>query len=305
MAGGVITTGNHPRALWPGVKEVFGASYDEYPEEYSMIFDKVSSDMKYEEYFETTGFPLAPKKPEGDSLSYASEAQGYDHRVTNVTYGLGYIVTMEELMDNLYAKVSERRAKRLAWAMRQTKENVGANILNRGFNSSYTYGDGKELLATDHPTEDGTQSNELSTAADLSEASLEDLTIQISKATNTTGLRIRLKPAALIVPPDEIYNATRILESTLQNDTANNAINALRAVGVIPEISVNHYLTDPDAFFVKTNIPEGEGLIYQERMPIEFDQDNEFNTKNAKAAAVERYAFSAVDWRAIYGSPGA
>ncbi len=302
---GVITTGNHPKALWPGVKAVFGASYDEYPAEYPAIFDKVPSDMKYEEYFETTGFSLAPQKPEGDSLSYASEAQGYDHRVTNVTYGLGYIVTMEELMDNLYAKVSERRAKRLAWALRQTKENVAANILNRGFNSSYTYGDGKELLATDHPTEDGTQSNELATSADLSETSLEDLTIQVSKATNTTGLRIQLKPSTLIAPPDEIYNATRILESTLQNDTANNAINALRAVGIIPEVAVNHYLTDSDAFFVKTNIPEGEGLIYQERMSIDFDQDNEFNTKNAKAAGIERYAFSAVDWRSIYGSPGA
>lgn len=305
MATGVITTGNHPKALWPGIKEIFGASYDEYPEEFSMIFDRVQSDMKYEEYFEVTGFPLAPKKPEGDSVSYASEAQGYDHRVTNVTYALGYIVTMEEMQDNLYEKVSGQRASRLAWSMRQTKENVGANILNRAFNSSYTFGDGKELIATDHPTEDGTQSNELSVAADLSEASLEDLTIQISKSTNTTGLRIQLRPQTLIVPPDEIYNATRILESTLQNDTANNAINALRAVGVIPEITVNHYLTDTDAFFIKTNIPTGEGMIYQERMPIEFEQDNSFNDKNARATAVERYTFSAVDWRAIFGSPGA
>lgn len=303
---GVITTGNHPKALWPGIKAIFGGAYDEHTEEYSKIFDMVESDKKYEEYFEVTGFGLAPVKPEGDSVSYDSETQGFTQRLTNVTIALGYIVTMEELMDNLYEQVSGRRAKRLAFSMRQSKETIAANVLNRGFNSSYTGGDGKELLATDHPTLDGTQSNELAVAADLSEASLESLLIQIQKAKNSRGRQINLMPDSLIVAPDEWYNANRILKSTLQNDTANNAINALMSTNALPGgIVMNHYLTDADAWFVKTKLPSGEGMIYQERMAIDFDQDNDFDTKNAKAAACERYVFGWSDWRGLYGSPGA
>jgi hypothetical protein len=303
---GVITTGNHPKALWPGIKAIFGATYEEHPEEYSKIFDMVSSDMKYEEYFEVTGFGLAPVKPEGDSVSYDSETQGYEERLTNVTIALGYVVTMEELMDNLYEKVSERRAKRLAFSMRQTKETIAGNILNRAFNSSYLGGDSKELCATDHTTQDGTQSNELSVAADLSEASLEDSLIQIGKAKNTRGRQIQLMPESLIVPPDLWFEANRILKSTLQNNTANNAENVLKATNALPGgIVMNHYLTDVDAWFVKTKLPAGEGLIHQERMAIDFDQDNDFDTKNAKASALERYVFGWSDWRGLYGSPGA
>lgn len=303
---GVITTGNHPKALWPGIKAIFGGTYKEWDEEYSKIFDKVESDMKYEEYFEVTGFGLAPVKPEGDSVSYDSESQGFDHRLTNVTIALGYVVTMEELMDNLYERVSGRRANRLAFSMRQTKETIAANILNRATDTNYLGGDSKELLATDHKTQDGTQSNELGTAADLSEASLEDLIIQIQKAKNTRGRKMQLMPEGLIVAPDEWFNANRILKSTLQNDTANNAVNALKATNSLPGgIILNHYLTDADQWFVKTKLPAGEGLIYQERMAIEFDQENDFDTKNAKAAACERYVFGWSDWRALYGSPGA
>jgi len=301
---GVIYTSNHPKALWPGVKAWFGRMYDEHVEEYSKIFDRDSSNRAYEERAELTGFGLAPVKNQGGSISYDSESQGVTSRLTNVTYALGYVVTMEELQDNLYEMVSKRRSKALAFSMRQTKETVGANVLNRGFNSSYTGGDGKELLATDHPTLDGTQSNELSTAADLSEAALEDLMIQIMQAKNSRGLRIALKGEKLIVPPALFYEANRILKSALQNDTANNAVNALKATNALPGgIVLNHYLTDSDAWFIKTNCPEG--LIYQERMPMEFEQDNDFDTKNAKAAAVERYAFGWVDWRSIYGTPGA
>jgi phage major head subunit gpT-like protein len=251
-----------------------------------------------------TGFGLAPVKNQGGSISYDSETQGITSRLTNVTYALGYVVTMEELQDNLYEMVSKRRAKALAFSMRQTKETVAANILNRGFNSSYTGGDGKELLATDHPTLDGTQSNELTVAADLSEAALEDLLVQIMQAKNSRGLRIALKGDKLIVPPALFYEANRILKSALQNDTANNAINALKATNALPGgIVLNHYLTDSDAWFIKTNCPEG--LIYQERMAMEFEQDNDFDTKNAKAAAVERYVFGWCDWRSIFGTPGA
>jgi hypothetical protein len=301
---GVIYTSNHPKALWPGVKAWFGRMYDEHVEEYSKIFDRDSSTRAYEERVELTGFGLAPIKNQGGSISYDSETQGITSRLTNVTYALGYVVTMEELQDNLYEMVSKRRSKALAFSMRQTKETVAANILNRGFNGDYTGGDGKELLATDHPTLDGTQSNELTVAADLSEAALEDLMIQIMQAKNSRGLRIALKGEKLIVPPALFYEANRILKSALQNDTANNAVNALKATNALPGgIVLNHYLTDSDAWFIKTNCPEG--LIYQERMPMEFEQDNDFDTKNAKAAAVERYAFGWVDWRSIYGSPGA
>ena len=301
---GVIYTSNHPKALWPGVKAWFGRMYDEHVEEYSKIFDRDSSTRAYEERVELTGFGLAPIKNQGGSISYDSETQGITSRLTNVTYALGYVVTMEELQDNLYEMVSKRRSKALAFSMRQTKETVAANILNRGFNSSYTGGDGKELLATDHPTLDGTQSNELTVAADLSEAALEDLLVQIMQAKNSRGLRIALKGDKLIVPPALFYEANRILKSALQNDTANNAVNALKATNALPGgIVLNHYLTDTDAWFIKTNCPEG--LIYQERMAMEFEQDNDFDTKNAKAAAVERYAFGWVDWRSIYGTPGA
>lgn len=301
---GVIYTSNHPKALWPGVKAWFGRMYDEHQEEYSKIFDRDSSTRAYEERVELTGFGLAPIKNQGGSISYDSETQGITSRLTNVTYALGYVVTMEELQDNLYEMVSKRRSKALAFSMRQTKETVAANILNRGFNSDYTGGDGKELLATDHPTLDGTQSNELTVAADLSEAALEDLLVQIMQAKNSRGLRIALKGDKLIVPPALFYEANRILKSALQNDTANNAINALKATNALPGgIVLNHYLTDTDAWFIKTNCPEG--LIYQERMAMEFEQDNDFDTKNAKAAAVERYTFGWCDFRSIFGSPGA
>lgn len=301
---GVISTGNHPKALWPGIKAWFGRKYQEHQEEYSQIFDRSPSNKAYEERVQLTGFGLAPVKPQGQGVSYDSENQGYVSRLTNVTYALGYIVTMEEREDGLYEEVSMRRSGALAFSMRQTKENVGANIFNRAFNSSYTGGDGKELCATDHPTRDGTQSNELSVAADLSEASLEDLCILVMGAKNTRGLKINLMPRKLIVPRQLVFEAERILKSTLQNDTANNAINALRSSGMFPDgAAVNHYLSDPDAFFVKTNCPEG--LIYQERKALAFTRDNDFDTENAKAKAVERYVFGWADWNAVYGSPGA
>jgi len=300
----VITTGNHPRALWPGIHEWWGRKYDEWPEEFSTLFEMETSDKKYEETVEATGFGLAPVKGEGSATQYDSETQGTVNRYTNVAYALGYIVTREELDDNLYEVVSKQRSQALAFSMRQTKENVSANVYNRGFNSSYTFGDGKELLATDHPTVDGTQSNELATAADLSEASLEDLCIQIMNAKNSRGLDISLMPQRLIIPTNLTFIAERIMKSTLQNDTANNAINALRSKGMLPEgIFVSHYLTDTDAWFVRTNAPAG--MTGFNRVGIEFTQDNDFDTENAKAKCYERYVFGVSDWRGLYGSPGA
>lgn len=302
----VISTGNHPKALWPGIKAWWGRQYDEHQTEHTDLFDSDTSDKAYEELVEVTGFGLAPVKEQGAGVMYDTESQGTVTRATHVAYALGYIVTREELDDNKYEIVSKRRASALAFAMRQTKENVAANIYNRAFNSSYTFGDGKEMLATDHPTLNGSQSNELATAADLSEASLEDLCIQIMGAKNSRGLNINLMPRTLIVPRQLVFEANRIVKSTLQSGTANNDVNAIRVTGQFPGgIKVNHYLTDQDAFFIRTNIPSGTGLMHLQRVANEFTQDNDFDTSNAKAKSYERYVFSVGDWRAIYGTPGA
>src|SRR3990167_8849056 len=198
----VITTGAHPKALWPGINAWFGSSYKEHPTEYTDIFKVYTSSQNYEEDVVVTGFGLAPVKNEGAAYSYDSESQGYTKRYKPVAYGLGYIVSREELADNLYEKVSKRRSARLAFSMRQTRETVGANVLNRAFNSSYTGGYAKELLATTHPSLNGNWANELSTAADLSEAALEDLLIIIAQATNEKGHKIALRGMKVIVHPN-------------------------------------------------------------------------------------------------------
>lgn len=300
----IITTGNHPKDQWPGIVAHFGHVYDQHKEEFSQIFDKVTSDKGYEERVQYTGLGLAPIKTQGAGITYEGDSQGYVSRLTNVVYALGAVITREAIDDGQYTPVASRLAKALAFSLRQTKENVAANILNRGFNSSYVGGDAKELLATDHPSGAGSQSNELAVAADLSEASIEDILIQIMQATNDKGLRISLIGQKLIVPPQLAFEATRIVRSALQSGTANNDVNALKEMGMLPGgIIVNHYLTDADAWFVKTNCPEG--LLYQERDGYEFTQDNDFDTENAKMKARERFAFGWADWRSIYGSPGA
>jgi hypothetical protein len=297
---GTITTGNHPKALWPGMHAFFGAQYNEWPTEYTQIFDSEKSSKAYEEDTKLTGFGLAPIKSEGAGVSYDTESQGYTKRYTHVVYGLGYVVTEEELEDNLYEIVSRRRIKRLAFSMRQTKEIVSANVLNRAFNSSYTGGDGKELCATDHPSMAGTFQNELTTAADLSEAALEDLVILIGQAKNERGLNIALRPTKLIIPVNLQFDAKRILKSEMQSGTANNDINALKGMF---DYSVNHYLTDTDAFFLKTNCPNGMQMF--ERRALAFAQDNDFDTANAKAKATMRFSVGWTDPLGMFGSPGA
>lgn len=300
----VIVTGSHPKALWPGVKAFFGKTYAEKPLVCEMVFDKYSSDKPYEEYVEETGFGLAPVKPEGAGVSYDSDAQGYISRLTNVTYALGAKVTMEAIDDNQYENVAKKKASKLARSMRQTKENVYANVLNRGFTAAYAGGDGKELFATDHPTLDGTQSNELAVAADLSEASLEQILTQIRQMKDSRGLRIQAKGMKLIVPPELEFTATRILSSQNQSGTANNDINAMKELGMLPGgICVWDYLTDADAWFVKTDA--SEGLIRQQRKAMSFTQDNDFDTSNACMKAMERYAAGWADWRGAFASPGA
>lgn len=299
-----ITSGAHPKSLWPGVKAFFGKTYSEKPLVANMIFEEMSSDKSYEEYVEETGFGLAPVKAEGAAVSYDTDAQGYISRITNVTYGLGAKVTREAIEDNQYEQVARRKSAKLARSMRQTKEIVAANILNRAFTAAFSGGDGKELIATDHPTLSGNQSNELSVAADLSEASLEDLLTQIRQATDSRGLRIQLKGMALIVPPQLEFEATRIVSSVNQSGTANNDINAMRELGMLPRgIMVWDYLTDADAFFIKTDA--SESLIRQQRRALALTQDNDFDTENACMKATERYAFGWADWRGIFGSIGA
>lgn len=299
----VITTGAHPKALWPGIHAWWGRMYNEHTEEYPELFEKETSDKAYEEDVEITGFGLAPVKNEGTAIMYDTETQGSVSRYTHVAYALGYIVTYEELRDDLYEAVSKRRAQALAFSMRQTKENIAANVYNRAFNSSYLGGDGTTLISTAHPTISGNQSNQLTSAADLSEASIEDMVIQIMQTTNNRGLKISNLPQSLHVPTQTWFEANRILKSVLQNDTANNAVNVLRATNALPKgIKVNHYFTSATAWFIRTNIPRG--LQYFEREAISFDQDNDFDTKNAKAACYERYSFYWTDFRQLFGTPG-
>lgn len=299
-----ITTGNHPTALWPGVHDFFGAKYAEKPEIWRQIFEVNPSNKKFERVVEIKGFGLPVIKQEGASISYDTELQGDIADYVHVVYGLGYIVTKEELSDNLYEQVSPARAGRLAFSMRQGKEVVHANIFNNGFDSNFTGPNGVELFSTAQVTDDGTQSNHIATAADLSEAVLEDLVIQVRNANNSKGLTIALEPEMLLIPVDLEFEARRILDSLLQNDTANNAINVLRSSGVFPKgILVNPYLTDIDAFFVLTDAPESFTTF--QRWEREFVMDNDFGTGNALAKSEERYSTKWTDFRGGYASPGA
>ena len=299
-----ITTGNIAKLLWPGLNARWGAQYTEFPKEYTDLVDVYSSDMTYEEDQEITGFGLAPIKPQGQATEYDTMQQGVTTRYTHVAYGLGFVITREAIDDNQYEKVGMQRTGGLAFSMRQTKENVIANLYNRAFSTSYPIGDAAAMISVSHPTLAGNQANKMATDADLSEAALEDLVILIGGAVNSRGLRVSLQPKSLIVPIQLQFEAMRILKSVQQNDTANNAINALRSMGAFPDgIKINHYLTDTDAFFIRTNAPEGLKLF--ERVTAEFAQDTDFDTANLKYKAYERYVAGCSDWRSIYGSAGA
>jgi len=299
---GVITTGNHPKALWPGMLEFWGREYQKHPDEWSQIFNKVKGTKNYEEDTEVTGFGLATVKTEGSAIVFDSESQGPTKRYTPKVYGLGYIVTREELEDNLYEIVSKRRISALAFSMHQTIETVHALIIDRSTDDNFPGGDGVGLLSTAHPTLTGNQSNELATPADLSEAALEDICIQVMQAQNSRGHQISLQTQCLITPPQLYFDASRILESELQNDTANNAKNIVG--GMFPKgLKVNHYFDDADAWYVLTNAPAGMKSIW--RRELDLAQDNDFDTENAKAKSTVRFEAGWTDWRAWYGSIGA
>lgn len=302
---GVINTGSHPKLLWPGIHAIWGQIYNEHAKEYDDLYNELDSDKAYEQDVEVTGFGLAPVKAQGAPTQYDSEIQGIVTTYTHVAYSLGYIVTYEELRDNLYEEVSMRRAKANAFSINQTIENVAAFLYNNAFSTTYyTTADNAALVSTSHVNATGgTYSNALSPAADLSEAALEDLTIQIMGTQNDRGLLINIMPESLHIPRQEYYNANRILKSVLQSNTANNNINVLKAVNAFPKgIKLNHYFTAPHAWFIRTNCPNGMQMFWRDR-PM-FDQDNDFDTKNAKAATYMRFSVGASDPRGIFGSNG-
>jgi hypothetical protein len=302
---GIITTGSHPKLLWPGIHATWGQIYDQHETEYTDLYDVETSDRAYEEDVQVTGFGLASIKPEGVAGTYDSEIQGILTRFTHIAYSLGYIVTYEELADNLYEVVSQRRAKANAFSVAQTVENIGAFLYNNAFVSTYfTTGDSVALCSASHTqATGGTYSNVLTPAADLSEAALEDLSIQIMGATSDRGLLINVMPKSLHVPRQEWYNANRILTSVQQSGTANNDLNVLRTTNAYPGgIKMNHYFTAPHAWFVRTNIPNGMKLFWREQPALK--QDNDFDTKNAKALAYMRLSVGCTDPRGIYGVNG-
>ncbi len=303
MPGGVITTGNHPKALWPGIHAFWGQIYNQFSDEYPDLYKMEDSSKSYEEDVQITPFGLAPIKPEGGSVQYDSEVQGPTQRYTHIAYGLGYKVTYEELRDNLYEEISLRRAGSNAFSMRQTIENVAAAVYNDAFTGSvYVNADGRPLIDPAHVnTTGGTYSNALSPAANLSEAAVEDLIIQIHGAQNDRGLQIQLMPWSLHVHRAEWFNANRILQSVLQNDSSNNAVNVLKLTNALPGgIKLNHYFTSQHAWFIRTNALQGMTFFWRD--PISFHQDNDFDTRNAKAASYMRFSVGATDPRGIYGS---
>jgi phage major head subunit gpT-like protein len=298
-----INTGTFAKAIWPGVRQWYGESYNDHKTEYTDLFETYSSTRNYEEEVGISGFGLASVKAEGAPIEYDTMTQGYTTRYTHVVYAKGFMITREMYDDDLYGVIGKKRAKALARAMRQTKEFIGANVYNRAFNSSYTGGDGKELVATDHPNvAGGTWSNELTVAAALSETSLENLTIQMMQATDDRGLKIALKPQKLIIPVDLWYTAQRLLKTDGRVGTNNNDINTIK--GMFPGgVVVNHWLTSTTAWFIKSDAPDA--MKYFSRREDAFDMDNDFDTENAKFKASMRFVFGWTDPRGLFGTAGA
>jgi len=301
---GIINTSSFAKALWPGVNAWYGKEYNEFEVEYTKLFDKFTSNRAFEEDVGTSSFGLAIAKSEGAPIQYDSERQGFVTRYNHVVYALGFIITREIMEDDQYDVVGQKKAQGLAFSMRQTKEVIAANVYNRAFNAGYTGGDGVSLLNAAHPNvAGGTFSNKIAVDADLSEAALEQAVIDIAGFTNDRGLRIAVKPQTLILPYQLTFEAQRILRSQLRVGTSNNDINALNNMGMFKDVVVNHYLTDPDAWFIRTNVKHG--MKYFERRGDEFGMDNDFDTENAKFKATARYSFGWTDPRALYGSAGA
>jgi hypothetical protein len=303
----VITRSNHPDALWPGVLQWFGLSYDEFPDIYSQIFDEVDGELATERLIEATGFGLARRKSESSPITYDADGEGYATLATPSVIALGYQVTREELEDNLYAEVSMPRSESLAFSMHTTIELVHANIFINAFSNNYLFGDGQPLLSAAHPTKSGLQSNLPTVNADFSEASLEDMVKRVYLAQNSRGLQISLRPRKLIVSAADMFNATRILESQLRTGSGNNDINAIKQMGLIPEGAlVNPYfgVEATQAWFMQTSVKRDKGLVSIWRRYPELEKDNDFDTENLKAKTTARFIPTCGDWRSLFGTPG-
>ena len=296
------------KELEPGLNSLFGLSYDEYDREYEDIFSIEDSNRAFEEEVLITGFGSAPTKTEGQGVSFDNASESYSARYTHDTVALAFALTEEAIEDNLYDSLGKRYTKALAMSMANTKEVKGADVLNNAFSSSFTGGDGKSLIATDHPLSGGgSAANRATSMADLNETSLEDALIDISGFTDDRGLTISVQASKMIVPSELVFVAERILNSNLRTGTSDNDLNAIRSTGVLPGgYSVNHYLTDPDAFFLLTSVTDqGDGLKMFQRSGMETSMEPDFSTGNIRYKARERYSFGFSDWRGIYGSQGA
>ena len=292
------------KELLPGLNALFGLEYKRYGEEHKEIYETETSERSFEEETKLSGFSAAPVKPEGSALAYDNAQEAWTARYNHETIAMGFSITEEAMEDNLYDSLSSRYTKALARAMAYTKQVKAASVLNNGFNAAVTYGDGQALFSTQHPLiSGGYNSNRPSTAADLNETSLENAVIQIAGWTDERGLLIAAKPRKLIVPPALMFTATRLLETELRVATADNDINAIKNNGSIPEgYAVNHFLTDTNAWFLTTDVPNG--LKHFVRTPMSTSMDGDFDTGNARYKARERYSFGVSDPLGIYGSPG-
>jgi len=301
---GIITSSSFAKLLWPGINALYGKAYNDYPQEWkSLGFEMNKSSKAYEEDVGLSSFGLAGVKSEGGPISYDTERQGFTTRYNHVVYALGFIVTREIYEDDQYDQVCKRKAGALARSMNQTKEIVAANIFNRMTDTNYVGGDGSALISATHANvAGGTWSNTPTTAADMSEASLEQAVIDIAAFRDDRGLLIACKPKKLIVRPDLQFETKRILGSEGRIGTDNNDLNAIKTMGVIPEVVINHYLTDVDQWTIITDVQDG--LKHFERRADQFEMDNDFDTENAKYKATGRYSFGWSDPRCAYGSIG-
>ena len=293
------------KELLPGLNALFGLEYAKYGEEHKEIYETETSERSFEEETKLSGFAAAPVKNEGSAIAYDNAQEAWTARYTHETIAMGFSITEEAVEDNLYDSLSSRYTKALARGMAYTKQVKAAAILNTAFTGGPTYGDGVVLCSTAHPlVSGGTNSNTPSTAADLNETSLENAVIQIAAWTDERGLLIAAKPRKLVVPPSLMFVATRLLETELRVSTADNDINALKNNGSIPEgYTVNHYLTDTNAWFLCTDVPNG--LKHFVRTPMSTGMDGDFDTGNVRYKARERYSFGVSDPLGIFGSPGA
>ena len=299
-----ISRANELKQLLPGLNALFGEEYNRYENEQEEIYVTENSERSFEEELKLSGFGAAPVKDEGSAITYDTAQESFVARYTHETIGLGFSITEEAMEDNLYVSVSARYTKALARAMSYTKQVKAAYPLNNGFSTTFSSGDGVALFSTAHPlVRGGTNSNRPSTGADLNETSLEDAIIQIGKWTDERGLKIAAKARKLIIPSDLQFVATRLLQSDYRVGTADNDINAVKTNGVIPEgYSVNHYLTDTNAFFIITDVPDG--MKHFVRSPMTTSMDGDFDTGNVRYKARERYSFGVSDPLGIFGSPG-